>query len=83
MIERHNLFGNKYEFQLPGLQINLMPRINDQRSSTGKYKFLVDNQWIEDLPGTGLVSDPFGTQNLVLWVEKGTSMVFRSQLFES
>ncbi len=34
-----------------------------------EYKFLVDNQWIEGLPGTELVPNPFGTQNCVLWVE--------------
>lgn len=34
-----------------------------------EYKFFVDNQWVEDLPGTELVPNPFGTQNCVLRVE--------------
>jgi 1,4-alpha-glucan branching enzyme len=34
-----------------------------------EYKFFVDNQWVEDLPGTELVPNRFGTQNCVLRVE--------------
>jgi 1,4-alpha-glucan branching enzyme len=34
-----------------------------------EYKYFVGNQWVEDLPGTELVPNPFGTQNLFLWVE--------------
>jgi 1,4-alpha-glucan branching enzyme len=34
-----------------------------------EYKFIVDNQWVEDLPGVELAANPFGTQNLILRVE--------------
>ncbi len=34
-----------------------------------EYKFLVDNRWMEGLPGTELVPNRFGTQNCVLRVE--------------
>ena len=34
-----------------------------------EYKLFADNDWVEDLPGTELVPNPFGTQNLVIWVK--------------
>ncbi len=34
-----------------------------------EYKYFADSAWVEDLPGEELVSNPFGTQNMVLWVK--------------
>jgi hypothetical protein len=34
-----------------------------------EYKLCADNVWVEDIPGTELVSNPFGTQNFVIWVK--------------
>ncbi len=34
-----------------------------------EYKFVVDNRWVEDLPGVELSANAFGTQNLILRVE--------------
>jgi 1,4-alpha-glucan branching enzyme len=34
-----------------------------------EYKFFLDKQWVEGLPGTELVPNHFGTQNCVLRVE--------------
>jgi len=34
-----------------------------------EYKLFADNNWVEDLPGAELVSNPFGTQNFVIWVK--------------
>lgn len=34
-----------------------------------EYKLFVDNAWVENLPGTELSSNPFGTQNFVAWVK--------------
>ena len=34
-----------------------------------EYKLLAENVWVEDIPGTELVSNPFGTQNFVIWVK--------------
>jgi 1,4-alpha-glucan branching enzyme len=33
-----------------------------------EYKFFADHQWVEDLPGKDMISNPFGTQNFILWV---------------
>jgi 1,4-alpha-glucan branching enzyme len=33
-----------------------------------EYKFIADNQWVEDLPGVELATNSFGTQNLILRV---------------
>ena len=33
-----------------------------------EYKLVADNAWVEHLPGTELVSNPFGTNNFVMWV---------------
>ena len=34
-----------------------------------EYKFFADNAWVENLPDTELSSNPFGTQNLIIWVK--------------
>ncbi len=34
-----------------------------------KYKFFRDNHWVEELLSGEKVANPFGTQNLVKWVE--------------
>ena len=34
-----------------------------------EYKLFVDHDWVEDLSGPELVSNPFGTQNLVIWIK--------------
>ena len=34
-----------------------------------EYKLCADGVWIEDIPGTELVPNPFGTQNFVIWVK--------------
>lgn len=34
-----------------------------------EYKTFNDRGWIEDLPGEERVSNPFGTQNFIRWVE--------------
>lgn len=34
-----------------------------------EYKFVADNQWVEDIPGAELAANSFGTRNLVLRVE--------------
>ena len=34
-----------------------------------EYKFFADQQWVENLSGRDMVSNPFGTQNLILLVE--------------
>jgi hypothetical protein len=44
------------------IKVNLLP-------GRYEYKYFVGNQWVEDLPGTELVPNPFGTQNCVLWIE--------------
>jgi len=33
-----------------------------------EYKFFADQQWVENLSGEDMVSNPFGTQNLILLV---------------
>ena len=34
-----------------------------------EYKYFVDGAWIGDVPGAEKVPNPFGTQNLVIYVE--------------
>lgn len=34
-----------------------------------EYKFLADGQWINYIRGVERVPNPFGTENMVLWVE--------------
>jgi 1,4-alpha-glucan branching enzyme len=34
-----------------------------------EYKFFTDNAWVEDFPGAELVPNPFGTQNLTIWIK--------------
>lgn len=33
-----------------------------------EYKFIMDDQWVEDNPGAEGVPNPFGTENFVIWV---------------
>jgi 1,4-alpha-glucan branching enzyme len=33
-----------------------------------EYKFFADQQWVENLSGKDMASNPFGTQNLILLV---------------
>lgn len=33
-----------------------------------EYKLVADNTWVEHLPGAELVSNPFGTNNFIMWV---------------
>jgi 1,4-alpha-glucan branching enzyme len=34
-----------------------------------EYKFLVDGQWVNYVRGVERVPNPFGTENMVLWVD--------------
>ena len=34
-----------------------------------EYKFFADNVWVESLPGVEKSSNPFGSQNFVIWVK--------------
>jgi 1,4-alpha-glucan branching enzyme len=34
-----------------------------------EYKLFADGSWVEDIPNAERVSNPFGTQNCVIWVE--------------
>lgn len=43
-----------------------------------EYKFFGDNRWVEELSSGEKVENPFGTQNLVMWVEKMCSEVHNS-----
>jgi 1,4-alpha-glucan branching enzyme len=33
-----------------------------------EYKFIVDGQWVLDIPGAERVPNAFGTENFVIWV---------------
>jgi len=33
-----------------------------------EYKFFADDAWVESLPGVEQVSNPFGTENFIVWV---------------
>ncbi len=44
------------------LKINFLPGCYE-------YKFFADNMWIENLPGTEAIPNPFGTQNFVISVK--------------